>query len=570
MHVTRRTVNNAVRARGDGMIRLTHPSFSVPAVIYVLIGFGAPVGLLAVYSFWPSAGSSVQVNHWTWSNYSLFFSDPVYWLTLLRSLLITAVAAVVSVIVSIPFAFFVAKRVQPQRRSIWVIVTILPFSISYLIRIFAWLTFFGQAGILNSILMTLHIVRAPIGVLDYGVPAMEITFVYLLFPISFLATYVAIERLDPAVMSAALDVGARPWQMFLAVVLPLARTGLFAGFALSFIVMMGDYATPTLVGGTSGTLYINLVTTKFGFSAQWGFGSALAFVLLASMLVLLFLVRKAVGAVNFSGEYSRSFTPHRSVSLRIYSIVLLACLYLPTAIVVLFAFNSSRFVGFPMTGLTGRWFATAISDPQLLSALRTSLVVVAWALPVSLLLGTPAAVHLARARGRWRAFSLGVLAAPVCLPPVMLGLGIIVDLYAIGVTRGFWTIIMAHILVILPTATFIILVRLEGLDPDSQLAAMDLGASPLRVLLRIVLPQAIPGILAAALIGFSLSIDEFIVTYLVTGNSVTLPLFIYSSIRYEITPELNALSSLMLVTSFLLCGIAGFILRASSRLRWRR
>jgi len=538
-------------------------------VLYVLIGFGVPIGILVVYSFWPTVGAQVLINHWTLANYVLFFTDSIYWQTLLRSFLITAIAATLSVATSFPFAFFVAMRVPPRRRVLWIVAAVLPFSVSYLIRVFAWLTLFGQAGILNTSLMDLHITRAPLGMFNYGVPAMIITFIYLLFPLSFLAAYVAIERLDPSIMTAAGDLGARPWQTLGRIVVPLARTGLFAGFALCFISMMGDYVTPSFVGGSSSTLYISFIVTKFGFSAQWGLGSSLAFILLVTMLGLLFLLRKAVGSVGSAGEYSRHYVIHKAGVLRTYAWLLLAFLYAPIIILVLFSFNSSDLIGFPVAGFTVHWFEAVFNDPLLLSALYTSLGVVAWALPISLVMGVLAAVCLARTRGSWRAFSIGALAVPLCLPPVMVGLGIIVGLYALGITRGLWTIIGAHVLLILPTATFIILVRLEGLDSNLEYAALDLGAKPRQVLLRVIAAQALPGILAAALIGFALSIDEFLVTYLVTGTTVTLPLYIYSSVRYATSPELNALSSIMLAASFVLCGLAALILWGWGNLRWR-
>jgi len=568
----RRRWRAVTSSRHDDITGFAHPLFSLPAVLYILVGFGVPIGILAVYSFWPTAGAQVLVNHWTLANYSLFFTDSIYWQTLLQSLLITAIAAALSVAMSFPFAFFVAVRVRPDRRAWWVLAAILPFTVSYLIRMFAWLTLFGQAGIINTSLMDLHIIRAPLGMLGYGVPAMIVTFAYLLFPISFLAVYVAIERLDPALMAAAGDLGARPWQALGWIIIPLARTGIFAGFALCLIAMMGDYITPSFIGGSNATLYISFIVTKFGFSAQWGFGSALAFLLLIAMLGLLLQLRRMVGSVGSAGEFTRHYISHRARLLRTYAYALLAFLYIPTAIVVVFAFNRSSFVGFPITGFSVGWFVAVFQDPQVLLALKTSLVVAGWALPISLTIGTLAAVYLARARGRWRAFNIGVLAAPLCLPPVMLGLGIIVGLYAVGISRGLWTIVAAHTLLILPTATFIILVRLEGLDTNLERAALDLGARPWQVLLRVIVPQAVPAILAAALIGFALSIDEVIVTYLVTGTTVTLPLYIYSAIRYATTPELNALSSLMLAMSFVLCGLAALILwgwRNTRRRTWQ-
>jgi spermidine/putrescine transport system permease protein len=533
----------------------------MPALLVVIVGFCVPLGILLAYSFWPTRDTVIEVGRWTLENYGQFFTDPTYWQTLLRSFLFVGVAAAATVVISFPFAYFVALRVSPRRRKWWIIAAVLPFSTSYLIRIFAWLNLFGDAGILNKTLLRLHLIGVPLGVLEYGRPAVVITFVYLLFPLSFLIVYVAVERIDPAVLEAAADLGAPPWRILGHVVMPIARTGLLTGFAFCFVSMMGDYVTPSLMGGTRATLFATFVVSKFGFSAQWGFGSALAFILLASMLVVLVIARRAVGTSASTGQFTRHQVRRRSISLRIYSLFFMVVLYLPIGLVVLFAFNSSDLIGLPISGLTLHWFTVVFQDPALLDAWHTSLAVVAVALPLSLVLGTAAAVQLARGGGRWRSLRIGVLALPIFLPPVMLGLGVIISLNALGITRGLWTIIFCHALLILPVVIFMVLARLEGLDPNLDAAAMDLGARPWRVLLLISVPQAFPAILAAALIGFAMSLDEFIVTYLVTGHDITLPLFIYSSLHYDPTPELNALSTLMLAGSFLLCGVAALLQR---------
>lgn len=563
----RQAAHHQAPRRGD-KTALEHPFLSLPAVGFVLIGFCLPIGVLFVYSFWPTTlGGQILTGHWTLSNYGAFFTNTAYWQTLLDSFLFVSIAAALAVALTFPFAYFVALRVRPQRRMVWVVIAILPFSTSYLIRIFAWFNLLGSGGIINQALLKVHLISSPLGFLGYGRPGIVLTFIYLLFPLSFLTSYVAVERLDPALLDSASDLGARPWRAFIRIVLPVARTGLLAAFAFCFITMMGDYVTPVLIGGTSGTLFVNLAVNDFGFSQQWGLGSALAFIMLASILVFLVIARRSTGATQSVGEFSRAYIPRRSILLRIYSVVFLFGLYLPIALVVLLAFNSSEFVGFPISGLTTHWFTTALTDPALLSALRTSLTVVAWALSISLVVGTLAAVQLARTRGLWRSLSIGTLALPLVLPPVMLGLGVIISLHAVGVTRGLWTIIAAHTLLVLPVVTFIVMVRLEGLDANFERAAMDLGAKPWQAFLYVTVPQALPGIIAAALIGFALSIDEFIVTYLVTGTQVTLPLYIYSSIRYNITPELNALSSMLLATSFILCGLAAVVLRRGRRRR---
>jgi ABC-type spermidine/putrescine transport system permease subunit II len=514
----------------------------------------------------------VQSWHWTIVNYKRFFTEAIYWHTLVHSVVFVTVASGIAVVSTFPFAYFVALRVAPQRRMVWILIAILPFSTSYLIRVVAWMTLLGDGGIINSGLRRAHLISDPLSIFGYNRYGIVLTFIYLLFPLSFLMTYVAIERMDPALLDSASDLGARPWETLSWIVIPIAKTGLLAGFALCFISIIGDYVTPTLIGGTSGTLFANLVVNQFGFANQWGFGSALAFILLVSTLALLVVARWSTGTVHSVGEFSRGYIARKSRLLRLYSYTFLIVLYAPVAVLVLFALNESDLVGFPLKGFTLHWFAVAINDPYLIAALRTSVTIAACAVGLSVVIGTPAAVQLARSRGWWRNFSIGVLALPLCLPVVMLGLGIVIGLHALGVTRGIWTIILGHTLLMLPVVVFTVLVRLEGLDPNLELAAMDLGANPWQTFLRITAPQAFPGIVAAALIGFALSMDEFILTFLVTGTQVTLPLFIYSSIHYNNTPELNALSSMMLAATFGLCGIAALILRGREGITrvWRR
>jgi spermidine/putrescine transport system permease protein len=552
-------------------VGLSHPLLSIPAVAYVIIACCLPLGILLIYSFWPTRNAEVVAGEWTLGNYTTFFTDSIYWQTLLRSFLFAAIAAAFSIAITLPFSYFVALHVRPQRRLFWILIAILPFTVSYIIRIYAWENFFGDHGILNASLLAWHLIKAPLSIFDYGKPAIVMTFVYLLFPLSFLTTYVAMERIDPALLESASDLGARPWQATARVVLPIARTGLLAGFAFCFISILGDYVTPMLIGGSQGALYSNFVVTKFDFSGQWGFGSALAFILLASMLCLLVAGRRAIGATRSAGQFSRRYMHRKSPFLVIYSVVFMVILYAPIALLILFAFNSSDLIGFPIKGLTLQWFASAFDDPPLLEALQTSLTVVIWAVPLSLAFGTLSAVQLARTAGRWRSFSIGVLALPFSLPPLMMGIGIIIALQAIGITRGLWTIIAGHVLLILPIVVFITLVRLEGMDPNIELAAQDLGAKPWKALLRVTIPQVFPAILASALIGFAMSMDEVILTFLVTGHDVTLPLYIYGSLRYGVTPELNALSSMMLSLSFALSGVAVLTLRGwgtLSRRRW--
>ena len=276
----------------------------------------------------------------------------------------------------------------------------------------------GTTEFINQALTGLGLVDQPVEFFGFGRPAIVITFVYLLFPLSFLATYIAIERINPAMLDAAADLGARPWRRLVTITLPTARSGIVAGFVFAFIAMMGDYATPQLIGGTNGTLYANLITNQFGYSLQWGFGATLAVLFLVTILLLVIVLRLMVGGVEAAGEYTGGFTRRRAPFLFGYSVLYLIFLYTPPALLVLLAFNDSDETGLPFVGFTTRWFTAVFNNAVLLDSLWTSLQVAIGAVLVSAVLGTLAAVQIARVKGRLRSFNLGIIAVPLFLPPI--------------------------------------------------------------------------------------------------------------------------------------------------------
>jgi ABC-type spermidine/putrescine transport system permease subunit II len=552
-----------IRHRG-----LENPLLPLPAVLAVAVGFFVPLAVLVLYSFWPTENGRI-IHHWTTANYVRFFTERAYWQMLLRSFWLVALASALTVLLSFPFAYFVAAKVRPSQRLFWILVAVIPFWTSYLIRVLAWLNMFGDEGLINKALTGIGLVDSPMDFFGFGRPAIVITFIYLLFPLSFLATYIAIERINPAMLDAAADLGAKPWRRLVTITLPTARSGIVAGFVFAFIAMMGDYATPQLIGGTNGTLYANLITNQFGFSLQWGFGATLAVLFLVTILLLVTVLRLMVGGVEAAGEYTGGFTRRRAPFLLGYSVLYLIFLYTPPALLVLLAFNNSEETGLPFVGFTTRWFTEVLNNPVLLDALWTSLKVALTAILISAVFGTLAAVQIARVKGRLRSFNLGMIAVPLFLPPLVLGLAIIVGLNALGLQRGLWTIIAGHTILTLPVVTLLVLVRLEGLDRNQETAAMDLGARPWRAFLTVSVPQALPGILAGVMIAFAISMDEFILTFLVTGSQQTLPLYIFGSLRIRVTPDLNAISALMLGASFMLLTIGALIAIGRERLRGR-
>lgn len=519
----------------------------LPAVAVIVAGFVLPLLVVLLYSV-QSKSNADGASSFTLEHYIRFLTTDTYWQSLVRTVVFVGASSLITVAVAFPMAYFVATKAAPHRRMLWILLATIPFLTSYLIRVIAWVNLLGSTGLINSALLKMGLIDEPLGILSTGAPAIIITFTYLLFPLVFLTAFISLERVDPAIYEAASDLGAGRWRRFVYVTLPLCRNGAVGGFVLAFIAMLGDYVTPQMVGGTSGTLYSNLIINQFGNSMQWGFGSALALIMLVSIFLLLALLRIGGGTPTLAAP-TGAYVKRRSPLLTTYAGAVIAFLYLPMALLTIFAFNDSRSVGLPFNGFTTDWFAMLFENASLLSALETSMKVAGATTVLSLVMGTAAALYVSRAMGSWRNLSLATISLPLFLPPVILGMAIIIGLNAIGIERGLWTIILGHTIITLPLVMLIVIIRLEGLDRNLELAAQDLGARPLTVFAKVLLPQLLPAIVAAAMIVIATSLDEFILTFLVTGTDTTLPLYIFGSIRFGLSPELVALATVILGVS---------------------
>jgi ABC-type spermidine/putrescine transport system permease subunit I len=227
----------------------------------------------------------------TANNYLFFLGNPLYLTILGKSILLAAVVTVGCLILAYPFAFFLTKLPRGIQRTMLVLV-ILPFWTSYLLRVYAWMTILGERGLINRGLMSLGILDEPVRFLLYNNYAVVIVSIYLYLPYAALALYTTLERLDTSLFAAAMDLGARPYQVFRHVMLPLSLPGIFASFIFVFIPMVGEYVTPTLVGGARGLMIVNIIVSTFQ-SLRFGIGSAMVFCLVALILAVILALRRA-------------------------------------------------------------------------------------------------------------------------------------------------------------------------------------------------------------------------------------------------------------------------------------
>lgn len=253
-----------------------------------------------------------------------------------------------------------------------------------------------------------------------------------------------------------------------------------------------------------------------------------------------------------------------NLPLRIVAGLVYIFLFAPILIVALTSFNPTGRATIPDT-LTTQWYANLMDDTQLLNALWVSLQIAVTSALVASLLGLLAAYGLSRYRFPGRGAVQGLFFLPMLIPQVVAGVALLIWYNRIGIDLGWFTIMIAHVIFALPFTLIIILTSFAGFDTQLEEAAQDLGATPVRTFRYITLPLVMPGVVGGALIAFTLSFDEFVLTFFVAGGGVqTLPLVIYNRIRYLLSPEINAIATIVMVFSIgvLLFGQIAAALRA--------
>ena len=227
-------------------------------------------------------------------------------------------------------------------------------------------------------------------------------------------------------------------------------------------------------------------------------------------------------------------------------------LYAPILVLMFFSFNSSRSTQV-WTGFSTQWYGELLRDETVLDAFRTSIIVGVTATAIATVIGTLTALALSRYRFRGQTFADSAIYAATVMPEIVVGVSLLVFFVAMQFTLGITTIIIAHVAFTISFVTIVVRARLSGMDRSVEEAAQDLGASPVQTFLRVTLPLILPGVMAGALLAFTLSFDDFVITFFVAGvGSSTLPLKIYSMIKFGVSPVINALSTVVLVTTMIL------------------
>jgi spermidine/putrescine transport system permease protein len=263
---------------------------SLPPLLWVGLFLLLPYALMFTHSFW-LVRDGFLVHQWNLQNYHKLLANPLYVEVLLRTMRIAGSVTFLSLLLGYPLAYYLSFHTGTRKELLYQLV-IVPLWVSYLVRGYAWKTILGSDGVLNGFLQYLHLTHAPVSFLLYSPFAVVVMLTHIYTPFVFLPIYAALEHIPRPLVEASQDLGASQRTTFLRVILPLSMPGLLAGATFAFVLSLGDFLAPLLVGGASGTMIANIVQSLFGAAYDWPLGAAVSVCILLITVTLLFLTER--------------------------------------------------------------------------------------------------------------------------------------------------------------------------------------------------------------------------------------------------------------------------------------
>jgi len=259
-------------------------------VIFLIL---IPLASFLSYSFFTVDGTDI-IHEFSLFNFTEFFVDEIYINTLVRTIFLALVVMLACIFLGYPVAYFLARYAGKYKYAI-LLMLIIPLFMSYIIKIYMMRSILGFSGLINKVLKMLGIIEKPLEFFLWNQNAVIITLVVILLPLIIIPTFTSLEKIPRNIIEASFDLGCKPFQAFRYVIFPIGLPGLVVGSVFVFILALGDFVTPQLVGGTSGFTYGKIIYSNFGMAFNWPFGAALASVLLFISVIIILLTNYLTG-----------------------------------------------------------------------------------------------------------------------------------------------------------------------------------------------------------------------------------------------------------------------------------
>jgi ABC-type spermidine/putrescine transport system permease subunit I len=553
--------------------RLLRPNalwLAAPGIAFLAIFFLYPVLRLLSLSVQDPASGALSV-----ATYARIANTDVYLQVLGITFKIAANTALFSILLGYPLAYWLAGLREGLRERM-VLLVMVPFWTSYLVKTFAWMVILGRTGVINSMLTGSGLASQPLS-LAYNEFGVMVGMVHAMVPLAVLTMLPVMIGIDRRLIQAAQALGAAPAQSFWLIYFKLSLPGVTAGGLLVFISSLGFFIVPALLGGRRETMLAQLIITQVQELLNWAFAGALAAMMLVAALVTVWLYDRLFGLSSLSGETSAQdggpgrlrllgLTMLRIIAkasavladvvrrvigasgtrrvLPIYCTLALMFLVLPTLLVIPIGFTSSQFLEFPPPGYSLQWFETYFSSPVWLSATLRSFGVAAATAICATIIGGLAALALARSNSRWGGVVFATFLAPLIVPRIIIAVGLFYLFAQMGLVATDMGLVIGHTVLALPFAFVTITAILKNYDWRLDQAAAVLGANRLLV----TIPLVKGGLVAAFLFAFITSFDELTIAIFISGGiKTTLPKQMWDDMILQLNPTLAAVSVVVFV-----------------------
>ena len=572
-----------------GRVRMLESLLLAPALLLLLAVFVAPLVQILLLSFGEAT--------WSLDYYRSLFADEVLLAILVRTLWLSVTVSVLCLLLGYPVAYLMLRSSETVRRVIALLV-ILPLWTSLLVRTYAWIVILGRKGLVNESLMALGLTDAPMTLL-YNRTSVYIGMVHVMLPFMVLPLYAVMRRIDLRLIAAACSLGASRSAAFFLVFLPLSLPGVLAGSLLVFILAIGFFVTPALLGGLSDTTFVMLIERQVNRLFNWPLAAAMSVALLAATLALVALYNRMlsgqVGDAHFAGRvlswslrcWAAATRPFRRraragrawserwpvlrrlprpsfVGLSAWAVLFF--MVAPITIVFPLAFSDAPFLQFPPPEYSTRWFDNYFSRPDWVRPTITSFEVAVVAMVLATFAGTLAAIGVVRGSFRGKKAMLSLLLAPLIVPIIVLAVALYYEFARYGLIGTRTGLVLAHTVLAIPYVVIVVSAALERIDFSLEQAAWTLGAGRIAAFWKVSFPLLRPAVIVAALFAFLASFDELVIAIFISGtHATTLPKRMWDGIREEIDPTTAAVAVLLIVLSMAFLFAAELLRRRGRR-----
>jgi putative spermidine/putrescine transport system permease protein len=525
-----------------------------------------------------------------WHFYETNLTNKSVLTILWRTVRMAATVSIVCLVFAYPTALALT-RLNTRSQGLMLLLILLPAVTPFLVRTYGWIAILGANGPLSPLLRALDVQG---GSLVGTFAGLIVAMVHMLLPLMILPIFAAMRTIPLNQIAAAKSLGASPLEAFLRVFLPQSISGVIAGSVLVFVVALGFFITPALIGGMRETTLPMIIFMYMNELFDWGSSTSLAIILVIVVVVMLAIAAQATNiwkayglptedngrsgflakpVLNFLSRLARwaaryrLFTSERSIVPSIALWLTLIILLLPLFFVVAVSFQPQRLIAIPTSDFSLRWYQVVLSSRSWVDAAVTSLEIAVLASAIALVIGYAAAVFARRVSPGVRNLLCVIFLGPQILPLIVLAVGlygVFIKLDWIGVIPA---VALAHAGVAVPYVFVNVLNGLAKYNSRLDAAAASLGARGFTILRRVRLPLLFPSIAAGAAFAFLTSLDELVITLFVAGSDVrTLPMVMYGAAIQDLSPQLAVVGSLLIA---LVVG-GGLLGRAvSSRLKAR-